>query len=87
MNESDKQLWNLLQARCGNGPISYRDYIDLVLYTKDVGYYKRTRERVGRSADRDFYTAESLGQVFARLVTTAVHDLLGADTAKQSTFI
>lgn len=87
MNESDKQLWNLLQARCGNGPISYRDYIDLVLYAKDVGYYKRTRARVGRSADRDFYTAESLGQVFARLVITAVHDLLGADTAKQSTFI
>ena len=87
MNEADKQLWEHLQARCAHGPISYRDYIDLVLYTDTCGYYTRDRGRVGRSPDRDFYTAESLGKVFAQLVSTAAHDLLGAETAARTTFI
>jgi SAM-dependent MidA family methyltransferase len=87
MNEADQQLWQHLQTRCANGPISYRDYIDLALYTDTCGYYTRDRGRVGRSPDRDFYTAESLGTVFAQLVSTAAHDQLGAATAARSTFI
>lgn len=87
MKRVDNTLWEQLKASCANGPISYRDYIDLALYTEGCGYYTKDRERVGRSADRDFYTAESLGKVFAQLVTTAAHDLLGETTAAQSTFI
>tara|TARA_B110000208_G_scaffold89454_1_gene112744 strand:+ start:1848 stop:2843 length:996 start_codon:yes stop_codon:yes gene_type:complete len=87
MNAPDKTLWDQLQASCANGPISYRDYINLVLYADNCGYYTRDRDRVGRSPERDFYTAESLGKVFAQLVITAAHDLLGETTATQSTFI
>ena len=87
MNATDNQLWDQLQTSCARGPISYRDYIELALYAKHCGYYTRERERVGRSPERDFYTAESLGKVFAQLVTTAAHDLLGADTASRSTFV
>ncbi|MFT5622476.1 MAG: SAM-dependent MidA family methyltransferase [Bacteroidia bacterium] len=87
MNGADKTLWDQLQASCANGPISYRDYINLVLYADNCGYYTRDRDRVGRSPERDFYTAESLGKVFAQLVITAAHDLLGKTTAAQSTFI
>jgi SAM-dependent MidA family methyltransferase len=87
MNGADNELWDQLQASCANGPISYYDYINLVLYAENCGYYTKDRERVGRGPDHDFYTAESLGKVFARLVTTAAHDLLGEATAAQSTFI
>lgn len=87
MNGADNELWDQLQTSCANGPISYCDYINLALYADRCGYYTRDRERVGRSPDRDFYTAESLGKVFARLVTTAAHDLLGEAAANQSTFI
>jgi SAM-dependent MidA family methyltransferase len=87
MNGADNELWDQLRASCANGPISYRDYIELALYADNCGYYTRDRERVGRSADRDFYTAESLGKVFAQLVTTAAHDLLGEATARRCTFI
>ena len=76
-----------MKERCANGPISYRDYIDTVLYSETCGYYRATREQVGRSKDRDFYTAESLGAVFFELVTTAAVDLLGEATARESTFI
>ncbi len=87
MNGADNELWDQLQTSCANGPISYCDYIDLALYADGCGYYTKDRERVGRSPDRDFYTAESLGKVFARLVTTAARDLLGEATASRSTFI
>jgi SAM-dependent MidA family methyltransferase len=69
------------------GPISYREYIDCVLYAEGSGYYAKHRPRVGRSPQHDFYTAESLGQVFAQLVTTAAADLLPAGQAAQSTFV
>jgi SAM-dependent MidA family methyltransferase len=58
-----------------------------VLYTEGCGYYRADRARVGRSADRDFYTAESLGGVFAHLVATAAADLLPPGVAAASTFI
>jgi Uncharacterized conserved protein len=54
---------------------------------KVAAYYAREAERVGRSEDRDFYTAESLGRVFAQLVVTAAEDLLPDGVAGASTFI
>lgn len=83
---AEKLLMRIKEA-CSNGPISYRDYIDLVLYADGCGYYTRHQQRVGRSRQTDFYTAESLGQVFAQLLVTAACDLLGKDIAAKSTFI
>lgn len=80
-------LLDHLHARCADGPISYRDYIEIALYAEGCGYYAREAERVGRSEDRDFYTAESLGRVFAQLVVTAAEDLLPDGVAGASTFI
>lgn len=76
-----------LHARCTEGPISYRDYINCVLYAEGCGYYRREALRVGRAADRDFYTAESLGRVFARLVACAAEDLLPEGAAAAHTFL
>ncbi len=87
MSTSDEKLLDKLKTACASGPISYRDYIDMVLYTDNCGYYKRDQKRIGRSRQTDFYTAESLGRIFARMVTTAACDLLGQDTAARSTFI
>lgn len=81
MPKAPRPLIENLRTRCADGPISYRDYIATVLYADNVGYYTQSAERVGRSPRHDFYTAESLGQVFARLVSTAAEDLIGSDTA------
>ena len=86
MSAAAEQLLDQFKTACANGPISYRDYIDLVLYADDCGYYKRAQARVGRDRQTDFYTAESLGKVFTQLVTTAAVDLLGKDVAVKSTF-
>ena len=87
MNTTPADLMRLLRQRMQSGPISYRDYIDCVLYAEGIGYYTKHRARVGRSAQHDFYTAESLGGVFAQLVTAAAVDLLPAGQAARSTFV
>jgi len=76
-----------LLERCQAGPISYRDTIEVALYAEGCGYYTQSTERVGRSWRHDFYTAESLGHVFAQLVTTAAVDLLPEGTAAEFTFV
>lgn len=87
MNGSEKNVLELLHERCASSAISYRDYIEIALYTEGCGYYRQERERVGRSPERDFYTAESLGKTFANLVVTATEDLLGSEETSKSTFI
>lgn len=87
MNRVKKKLHQLLKARCHNGPINYRDYIDLVLYAPEVGYYTRNQTRVGRSPERDFYTSESLGRVFSELIADAATQLLGKERAQKTQFI
>lgn len=54
-------------------------FVAEALYAPGVGYYRRTRDRVGYAAGHDFYTAESLGAVFARLVVAAVEHLVGEE--------
>ena len=66
MKGAHENVIDHLRERCANGPISYRDYIELALYAEGCGYYTRDAVRVGRTPERDFYTAESLGKVFAK---------------------
>ncbi|MFP4282649.1 MAG: SAM-dependent methyltransferase [Opitutales bacterium] len=56
--------------------MSLETFVEAALYAPRVGYYRRARERVGYRAQSDFYTAESLGGVFAELVVAAVETLL-----------
>ena len=82
-----KTITDIIRDRCEAAPISYRDYIEATLYTENFGYYTQTAKRVGRSGQHDFYTAESLGRVFAELVTTAAVDLLGEEKSTSLTFV
>ena len=83
----EPNMQSILLQRAGRDPLSYRDFIEIALYAEDYGYYRKNRQRVGRSPARDFYTAESLGRVFSELVVDACTSLLGADHAAESTFL
>ncbi|MEN8662879.1 MAG: SAM-dependent methyltransferase [Lentimonas sp.] len=87
MTAPEQTLLDNLRAACAKGPISYAEYIQYALYAEGCGYYTKERDRVGRNPNRDFYTAESLGSVFAQLVVTAAEDLLPEGIAAQSTFV
>ena len=74
-------------ASFDGGLLSYRDFINLALYHPEVGYYRRSQQRVGSTERADFYTAVSLGPLFGRLVVAAVKQLLGVETCARSTFV
>ena len=76
MNEESEIINAILADACSDGPISYRNYIDIALYHPECGYYTAKAQRVGRKPKADFYTAESLGSVFAELVISGALKLL-----------
>ncbi|MEM9226493.1 MAG: SAM-dependent methyltransferase, partial [Verrucomicrobiota bacterium] len=70
---------SLLAAADSEGRLSFRDFSDIALYDPENGYYSKKSKRVGRTSEADFYTAASLGGVFARLVRCAVGNLLKSE--------
>ncbi|MBC2594558.1 SAM-dependent methyltransferase [Ruficoccus amylovorans] len=68
----------LRQAADPAGHLSYAGFTRLALYHPEHGYYHRQRERVGRNEQSDFYTAASLGGVFADLLLEAIGQLAPA---------
>lgn len=60
-----------------DGFVRFDHFMEAALYHPTEGYYCRDRERVGRSAETDFFTASSLGPVFGELVVAACLNLLG----------
>lgn len=66
---NDKPLHKLLEER---GTMSFAQFMRTALYEPDLGYYARKgRLRVGAGAEADFFTAEAIGPVFARLAVEA----------------
>jgi SAM-dependent MidA family methyltransferase len=61
--------------------------MELALYHEKTGYYSRTRLRIGRDPDADFFTSSSLGPVFGELVVAACADLLAPQPPEASVFV
>ncbi len=63
----DSPLVQHLRSRIRReGPISFRDFMDDVLYHPEFGYYTSARNPLGRAGD--FYTSSDLDPVFGKLV-------------------
>ena len=48
------------------GGVPFPEYLDIVLYDKQRGYYAKSQDQVGREGD--FYTSVSVGPMFGRLL-------------------
>ena len=70
-----------------SGRLDYATFVATALYAPEVGYYAANRSRVGRNPDADFYTAQSLGSVFGRLVVAACENLLEQDALREHAFV
>jgi SAM-dependent MidA family methyltransferase len=70
-------------AEAGPGAgLSFDRFMALALYHPELGYYRRSRHRVGYAAGTDFYTASTSGPVFGELAVAATVKLLaGRDPA------
>ena len=58
------------------GPITFRDFVELALYHPELGYYNRSRSRIGKSGD--FYTSSHVGPIFGWTIGRAIEKLLAA---------
>ncbi len=62
------------------GPITFRDFMEIALYHPEAGYYSSHRKRIGRSGD--YYTSVSLGPLFGRMLAKQIAEMaeiLGGD--------
>ena len=64
------------------GTMTFARFMELALYDPNVGYYRRTRPRVGYGRNTDFYTNSTSGAVFGELVAAACASLLQAHGRK-----
>ena len=61
-----------------HGRMTFARFMELALYHPEVGYYRKTRPRVGYGRSTDFFTAASTGPIFGELVSAACSNLLKA---------
>lgn len=62
-------------------------FMDLALYDSVVGYYRRTRRRVGYGPGTDFFTAATSAPLFGELVAAACISLLAPADPAGFTFV
>ncbi|MED4400922.1 SAM-dependent methyltransferase [Metabacillus fastidiosus] len=63
MKKAEKYLIDVFEEH--GRKMTYADYIDLVLYNEQYGYYSSSNEKIGRKGD--FYTTSSLSPFFAKI--------------------
>jgi SAM-dependent MidA family methyltransferase len=86
-NAASAEFLSAFRAQARDSALSFAGFMELALYHPTFGYYRRDRPRVGYGRGTDFFTASTSGAVFGELVAAACVNLLGAEAARESTFI
>jgi SAM-dependent MidA family methyltransferase len=55
------------------GPLSFRDFMEMALYYPELGYYNSTQNKIG--ADGDFYTSASLTAAFGAMIGRQIEEM------------
>ena len=55
------------------GPLSFRDYMEMCLYYPDLGYYTSSKIKIGESGD--FYTSSSLTPAFGIMIGRQMEEM------------
>ena len=72
---SDNPLKELVLQRIGSeGPITFRDFMEMALYHPEHGYYASSSKRIGKEGD--FFTSVSVGSLFGRLMARQIAEML-----------
>ncbi|MFV8328094.1 class I SAM-dependent methyltransferase [Flavobacterium sp. ZS1P14] len=55
------------------GPLSFRDFMEMALYYPELGYYNSTQNKIG--ADGDFYTSANLTAAFGAMIGRQIEEM------------
>jgi SAM-dependent MidA family methyltransferase len=70
----NKELVRILRERIRTrGPVTFAEFMDLVLYHPGEGYYHSFREKTG--AGGDYYTSPYIHPIFGQLLARQVHQM------------
>jgi SAM-dependent MidA family methyltransferase len=68
------ELAEIIRQRiASDGPVSFRDFMEMALYYPELGYYNRRQGQIG--ADGDFYTSSSLTSVFGAMIAKQLEEM------------
>ena len=63
----------IIQKIKKEGPISFRDFMEMALYYPEQGYYSSSDEKIGKAGD--FYTSSSLTPVFGAMIARQLEEM------------
>lgn len=64
---------NIQQRIAGEGPISFRDFMEMALYYPGLGYYTSGKERTGRRGD--YYTSPELTFLYGMMMAMQIEEM------------
>jgi SAM-dependent MidA family methyltransferase len=78
----------VFRAHAGaDGVMTFAQFMELALYDRAVGYYRRDQTRVGYATGTDFFTASTSGPVFGELLVASTVNLLAGKNPRGFTFV
>src|SRR5215212_8797130 len=63
----------IIQKISSEGPISFRDFMEMALYYPGQGYYTSSREKIGKQGD--YYTSSFLTSLFGQLIAKQFEEM------------
>jgi SAM-dependent MidA family methyltransferase len=74
MTTGQLPLENIIKTTIANeGPLCFRDFMEMALYYPDLGYYTSPGQKIGRSGD--FYTSSYVSPVFGALIARQLEEM------------
>jgi SAM-dependent MidA family methyltransferase len=70
----ERSMLDVLHKLLNNSDLSFRDFVELVLYHPEFGYYARSESPIGREGD--YVTSPLLSPVFSYSLGNLVHEFL-----------
>ncbi|MEA2490927.1 MAG: hypothetical protein QOH21_2719, partial [Acidobacteriota bacterium] len=71
----ERSMIDVLRNLFQYGDLSFRDFVELVLYHPEFGYYSRAENPVGKRGD--YVTAPTLSPAFAFAISRLVREFVG----------
>jgi SAM-dependent MidA family methyltransferase len=68
------ELSDIIKQKIKNqGPITFRDFMEMALYYPGLGYYTSAKEKIGEKGD--FYTSSSLSPAFGAMIAKQLEEM------------